>query len=166
MKRSGLLVASLLAASGLGAVAAQADEPAKIDVGVLTCDLTGKSNIVVLSNSQYVCTLDGKDDAWDQVYVGDIDKIGIDLNAVSQQTIKWGVLTTSGEYNPQMMEGTYVGASADAALGLGAGAKVLVGGSGDAISLQPLSVSGQEGIGIAAGLERMTLTKVGEKTEG
>ncbi|WP_170317552.1 DUF992 domain-containing protein [Paroceanicella profunda] len=165
MKRSSVLVASMIALGGFG-VAAQAEDAAKIDVGVLTCDLTGKSNIVVLSNSQYVCTLDAQNDAWDQVYVGDIDKIGIDLNAVSQQTIKWGVLTTSGEYNPKMMEGTYIGASADAALGLGAGAKVLVGGSGDAISLQPLSVSGQEGIGIAAGLERMTLTKVGEKTEG
>ncbi len=51
----------------------------------------------------------------------------------------------------------YVGVNADASLGLGAGAKVLVGGSHRSIALQPLSVSGQVGVNLALGVAGLTL---------
>jgi Protein of unknown function (DUF992) len=58
------------------------------------------------------------------------------------------------------LAGTYVGINADASLGLGAGAKVLVGGSHRTISLQPLSVSGQVGVNLALGVAGLTLRSV------
>jgi hypothetical protein len=41
--------------------------------------------------------------------------------------------------------------------GLGLGANVLVGGSDRTISLQPLSVDGQDGVNLALGVARLTL---------
>ena len=43
------------------------------------------------------------------------------------------------------------------ALGLGLGAKVLIGGSRRTITLQPLSVEGQIGINLALGVANLTL---------
>ena len=55
------------------------------------------------------------------------------------------------------LRGSYVGASANVALGLGLGAKVLIGGSRRTITLQPLSVEGQIGVNLALGVARLTL---------
>jgi hypothetical protein len=44
---------------------------------------------------------------------------------------------------------------------LGLGANVLVGGTGQAFSLQPLSLEGETGINIAAGVLAVTLRNVG-----
>ncbi len=56
--------------------------------------------------------------------------------------------------------------AADASLGLGAGAKVLVGGSHRSIALQPLSVSGQVGVNLALGVAGLTLRSVPYDREG
>ena len=50
-----------------------------------------------------------------------------------------------------------MGASGNASLGVGLGANVLIGGSNRTISLQPLSVEGQIGVNLAAGVARLTL---------
>ncbi|HKN27616.1 MAG TPA: DUF992 domain-containing protein, partial [Roseiarcus sp.] len=56
------------------------------------------------------------------------------------------------------LAGTYVGVGAQATAGAGVGANVLVGGSGRAFSLQPVSIEGQtSGINIAAGVTTVTL---------
>ena len=44
-----------------------------------------------------------------------------------------------------------------ASIGVGAGGNVLVGGSNNTIALQPLSVQGQVGLNVAAGLESLEL---------
>ena len=58
---------------------------------------------------------------------------------------------------PGALEGDYVGVSASATAGVGVGANVLVGGFDKSISLQPLSVSGNEGLNVAAGIGSITL---------
>jgi len=57
------------------------------------------------------------------------------------------------------LAGTYVGASAEATVGAGLGANVLVGGSNRTISLQPLSVQAQTGLNIAAGVGEIDLVR-------
>jgi len=49
------------------------------------------------------------------------------------------------------------GVQASASVGVGAGANVLVGGFDKSITLQPLSVEGQEGVNLAAGIGGLTL---------
>jgi Protein of unknown function (DUF992) len=51
---------------------------------------------------------------------------------------------------PGALTGNYVGLAADVAAGLGAGANALIGGN--KVVLQPLSVSGDIGINLAAGI--------------
>lgn len=159
--RSALAAAfSAAAALASGSAAGETGKEGKLEVGVLTCDLTQSTNRVVLSETEYLCTLDARNEAQDGTYVAEIDKVGVDLSATDQETVKWAVLATSEKFSPGMMDGTFVGASADVAAGKGAGVRALVGGEADSISLQPVSVSAQEGIGVAAGLETMELRRV------
>ena len=51
------------------------------------------------------------------------------------------------------------GASAQGTVGVGAGANVLVGGSSNQITLQPVSIEGSVGLNVAAGVAALSLTK-------
>ncbi len=50
------------------------------------------------------------------------------------------------------LAGHYGGASAEATVGAGVGANVLVGGSNRTVTLQPVSVQGQAGLNLAVGV--------------
>jgi hypothetical protein len=56
-----------------------------------------------------------------------------------------------------MLTGTYGGATAEMTIAAGLGANVLVGGSNHSVALQPLSVQGQVGLNIAAGVGALEL---------
>jgi hypothetical protein len=58
---------------------------------------------------------------------------------------------------PGDLAGDYAGAQGSATLGVGVGGNALIGGSDNTIALQPLSVQGQVGINIAAGLASLEL---------
>jgi hypothetical protein len=55
------------------------------------------------------------------------------------------------------LSGDYVGASAQANVGVGVGANALVGGLDKSIALQPLSVEGSKGLNVAAGIGSISL---------
>jgi hypothetical protein len=55
------------------------------------------------------------------------------------------------------LEGDYGGATAGAAVGVGVGANVLLGGLDKSIALQPLSVEGTKGLNVAAGIGAISL---------
>jgi hypothetical protein len=59
---------------------------------------------------------------------------------------------------PGALSGTYTGATGSATVGVGVGANVLVGGSGNSTMLQPVSIEGTTGLNVAAGIAEMTLT--------
>ena len=61
------------------------------------------------------------------------------------------------QLGPGDLSGNYAGAQGSASIGVGAGGNVLVGGSANSISLQPLSLQGQVGLNVAAGLESLEL---------
>ena len=71
----------------------------------------------------------------------------------------WAVFAP-GTVNRGALAGTYAGATADAAFAVGLGANVLVGGSGKSIALQPVSIEGETGVNIAAGLATFKLEYV------
>ncbi len=56
-----------------------------------------------------------------------------------------------------LLEGDYAGATASATIGVGLGANVLIGGLDKSIALQPLSVEGNKGLNIAAGIGAISL---------
>ena len=55
------------------------------------------------------------------------------------------------------LAGVYSGATAEATIAVGLGANVLVGGSNRTIALQPLSVTGQTGLNLAAGVASLAV---------
>jgi hypothetical protein len=55
------------------------------------------------------------------------------------------------------LAGDYGGATAEATVGVGLGANVLVGGSDRTVALQPVSVQGQAGLNVAAGVTDLRL---------
>jgi hypothetical protein len=58
------------------------------------------------------------------------------------------------------LAGNYAGASAEATVGSGLGANVLVGGSNRTVALQPISVQGQAGLNLAVGVAGLELRPV------
>jgi len=93
-----------------------------------------------------------------QNYVGSIDKFGVDIGYTKGGVLVWTVLAPTTSPAPGSLAGAYGGATASATVGAGGGANVLVGGSGKTITLQPLSIEGNTGLNVAAGVAALTLT--------
>ena len=55
------------------------------------------------------------------------------------------------------MSGSYIGAGGEATIGAGVGANALIGGSNRSVALQPLSIQGQQGVNVAAGVTNFEL---------
>jgi len=72
----------------------------------------------------------------------------------------WGVFASTTNPVPGALAGVYAGASGAIGVGLGAAANVLFGGSGNTISLQPISLQGSVSLNLALGVAGLTLTWV------
>jgi len=149
---------SLLALSITGLLAVTpALSQSGVEIGMLTCKVKDVTNLIVYTTQDFSCEFKpSKGEA--EAYAGKISKIGLDLSVKNDFTIVWAVLApTAAAYEPHALAGTYGGVGADVALGAGVGAKVLVGGSKDSFSLQPVSVAGVEGAGASVGIEEFKL---------
>jgi hypothetical protein len=145
-----------LAASLLLTPVAMAQSATKI--GTLSCDVSGGVGLLVVEKQTMTCQF--KPDKSDAVtaYTGKIETFGLALGGLEKGHLIWGVVTqTNNAPAAGALAGRYVGASADAAFGPGLGANVLVGGSANAFALQPISVEGEIGMNIAAGVTELTL---------
>ena len=147
------IAASLLIAVPL---AAPAMADARIEVGILTCEVQGGTGLIITSKKEMTCTFSAIDD-FTETYDGTIRKFGIDIGETDYTTIKWAVFAPTTEMEAGAFEGTYVGLSAEATLGAGLGANALIGGFDQSIALQPFSGQVQEGLNIAAGVGALTL---------
>ena len=92
-------------------------------------------------------------------HVGRINKVGVDLGWEKGGMLIWDVLSPALASGPGALSGNYIGASADVVAGVGAGANALVGGN--KMVLNPISVSGDIGINLAAGIADLDLNYAG-----
>ena len=153
--RGFLLLAGLAAAGLAGAFAAHAQQ-AMVRVGILECRGGASVGFIVGSVTNLGCVLRADGIAEDR-YVATIRKVGLDLGMSQETALAWGVYAPVARLGPGDLAGNYAGAQGSASVGVGLGGNVLVGGSANSISLQPLSVQGQIGLNIAAGLESLEL---------
>jgi len=65
-----------------------------------------------------------------QAYEGAINTLGLDIGVTAGGILAWTVFAPTQGTAAGALAGEYIGASGDIGLGLGAGANVLVGGSG------------------------------------
>ena len=104
-----------------------------------------------------ICTAHSRGNGHREHYVGSISKFGVDIGYTEGGVLVWGVFAPSSDVREGALQGDYAGASAQATVGLGVGANVLVGGLDKSIALQPLSVEGSKGLNVAAGIGAISL---------
>ncbi len=143
---------ALVGAAGFSAQAA----PHGVKVGELTCGVASGWGFVFGSSKDLRCVF-RQNDRKAVHYSGSISKFGVDIGYTEGGVLIWGVVAPSSDMRPGALEGDYVGASAGATAGIGVGANVLVGGFDKSFSLQPLSVSGNKGLNVAAGIGSISL---------
>ena len=130
-----------------------------VELGVLDCAIGGGTGFILGSSKDLSCTFTPADKSFaPEAYFGAVNKYGLDIGTTSQSVMRWLVLTPLNNiYAPGALAGDYVGASAEVTAAVGAGANLLVGGSAQAFTLQPLSVQTQTGINIAIGVSQFQL---------
>jgi hypothetical protein len=145
---------------GSAAAALALNTPARaegLQVGVLTCNVASGFGFVFGSSRAVNCTFSRRGGPPEH-YVGAINKFGVDIGYLQGGVVVWTVIAPTANIAPGALSGRYVGATAGATVGVGLGANALVGGSGNSIVLQPLSIEGTTGLNVAAGIAEMTLT--------
>jgi len=143
--------------------AANAQQPMqRVQIGILECRGGSSVGFIVGSVTNLGCVLRA-DGMPDDRYVATIRKVGIDLGITQESTLAWGVFAPSARLGPGDLSGDYAGAQGSASIGVGVGGNVLVGGSNNSIALQPLSLEGNRGLNVAAGIGAITLTPAGRQ---
>jgi len=149
---AGVAALAVLVAFPLGAQAQN-----RVKVGTLSCQMSGGVGLIVTSRKELLCRFTPSVRGWrGESYAGSITRFGLDLGATAGGSLLWAVYapTSAGRY---ALAGSYGGASAEATVGAGLGANALVGGSNRTVTLQPLSVQGQAGVSLAAGVAGLEL---------
>lgn len=149
----GAAACALIALAAPDGVQAQS----RVKVGTLACEMSGGIGLIVASRKELRCVFSPTDRGWRrEAYVGSVTRLGLDVGATAGGRLVWGVYapTNAGRY---ALAGSYGGASAEATVGAGVGANALVGGSNRTVTLQPLSVQGQAGVSLAAGVAGLEL---------
>lgn len=141
------------------AVPAVAQQAAPTKVGALTCDISAGIGMIITSKKQVTCMFTPSAGGAKEVYAGSITKFGLDLGVTTGGEMVWAVYAPTSK-QIAALAGNYTGASAEATVGAGLGANVLVGGSNRTISLQPVSVQGQAGLNLAVGVAGLELHPV------
>jgi hypothetical protein len=147
--------AALLGAAALAMTVPADAQGSRVQVGQLSCAVSAGVGLLVGSQRNVNCTFQ-PDNGPPEAYTGTMTKIGLDVGFTTGSAIVWGVLAGTNRY-VGMLSGTYSGAQAEATAGAGVGANVLVGGSNRSVALQPLSVQGQIGLNVAAGIGSLEL---------
>jgi hypothetical protein len=125
-------------------------------VGVLNCNVSSGFGFIIGSSRSINCTFSGAGGHLEH-YVGTINRFGVDIGYIRGGVLIWSVLAPTAVPAPCALAGNYGGATAQATVGVGVGANVLIGGNGNSISLQPVSIEGTTGLNVAAGIASMSL---------
>lgn len=130
-------------------------QPERVQVGTLECSISSSIGLVVGSQRNVSCYFKIRG-APVESYTGRMTRVGLDIGVTTGGAIIWAVFAGTDRY-AGMLSGTYIGATAEMSIAAGLGANVLVGGSNRTVALQPLSVQGQTGLNIAAGVGSLEL---------
>jgi hypothetical protein len=154
-----VIAAAMLATMLAGAARAQ---DRGVELGTLECAISGGTGFIFGSSKDLSCTFTPADKTFaPEAYFGAVNKYGLDIGTTSQAVMRWLVLTPlKNIYAPGALAGDYIGASAEVTAAVGAGANLLVGGSSEAFTLQPLSVQTQTGVNLAIGVSQFQLRSI------
>jgi hypothetical protein len=127
--------------------ATAADARDRVAVGTLECRSPGTISLIV-GIADYDCVF-FSDRGRAYRYAGRIASLGLQAGITRNEVLVWRVFAPTVAVDQHALRGNYAGGHAAAALVVGLGANVLVGGSNQTISLQPVSVEAKTGINFA-----------------
>jgi len=154
MGKFGALAAAAAMVATLSLGTAGALERAQ--VGELRCDISGGVGLVLGSQKEVSCTFMPAARGRAEHYIGKLTRLGLDVGISHGAVMVWGVWAPT-DRPAGALAGGYGGATADASVGRGVGANVLVGGNDRTVELQPVSVEGDTGLNLAAGVAGLEL---------
>ena len=158
MRLSTLSIASIaMAALVLPIASANALPPVR--AGILQCQGGQNVGFVVGSVTSLQCMFES-DGSPPEPYVATVRRFGVDLGFTQQTQFSWAVNAPNSRVGRGELAGNYGGVGANASVGVGFGGNFLIGGSANSYALQPISVQGQTGLNVAAGIADLELTPV------
>jgi hypothetical protein len=154
---TGFFRLALYAASFSAMLAPAASLAQSSRVGVLQCHLSGGVGMILAENQALDCVFKLEHGGPPSHYIGRLTNVGANIGISGPGKMVWAVVAATNEIGPGALAGDYVGAQGSVAVGAGAGGAVLLGGSNNTISLQPISVSVGTGLNVSAGIGNVSL---------
>ena len=138
---------------------ASANAMPPVRAGILQCQGGQNVGFVVGSMTSLECVFQSEGRR-PEPYIATVRRFGLDLGITDQTRLTWAVNAPTGRVGRGDLAGSYGGVGANASVGVGGGGNFLVGGPENSYALQPISVQGQTGLNVAAGVASIELEPV------
>ena len=148
-----------IAITTLVASFATANAQARLQIGVLECEGGQNVGFVVGSVTSLQCVFQAEGRR-PEGYIASVNRFGLDLGFTQQTRFSWAAYGPTRGIGRGGLAGRYGGVGANASVGVGFGGNFLLGGQANSYALQPVSVQGQTGLNVAAGIADITLQPV------
>ena len=148
-----------LAVTSLVASIAGANAMPPVRAGILQCEGGQNVGFVVGSTTSLQCVFQSEGRR-PEPYIATLRRLGLDLGITDQTKLTWAVNAPNTRVGRGDLAGNYGGVGANASVGIGGGGNFLVGGPANAYALQPISLQGQTGLNLAAGVASIELEPV------
>jgi len=126
-------------------------------IGTLQCRISGGVGMILMENQALDCVYQGARGGKPSHYIGRLTNVGANIGINGPGVMTWEVVAAVKQPGPGDLAGDYVGAQGDVAAGAGVGGALLVGGSQNAFSLQPVSFSLNSGLDLSVGFGKISL---------
>jgi hypothetical protein len=153
--KSAVAALALVGMTVAGSAADSKSNSEGFKVGTLTCHFDTSVGWLIGSVKEADCLYKGINGE-EQLYSAELSRLGVDIGVTGAQTLVWAVIAP-GKAQPESLNGTYLGVSAEATAVVGVTANALLGGFKKSIALQPLSIGAQTGVNVAAGVGSLRL---------
>src|SRR6202043_3671084 len=131
----------------------------QLRAGILQCQGGQNVGFVVGSTTSLECVFQSEGRR-PEPYIATVRRYGLDIGFTEQTKFSWAVNAPTGRVGRGDLAGNYGGVGANASVGVGGGGNFLVGGPQNSYALQPVSVQGQTGLNVAAGVADIELQPV------
>ena len=148
-----------IAIVALGASIASAHALPPVRAGILQCQGGQNVGFVVGSVTSFECVFQSEGRR-PEPYIATVRRYGVDLGFTEKTRLASAVNAPTSRLGRGELAGNYGGVGANASVGVGFGGNFLVGGPANSFALQPISVQGQTGLNVAAGIAAIELQPV------
>ena len=148
-----------IAIAALAASVASANALPQVRAGILQCQGGQNVGFVVGSVTSLECVFQSEGGR-PEPYIATVRRFGLDIGVTEQTQFSWAVNAPTSRVGRGQLAGSYGGVGANASVGIGGGGNFLLGGPQNSYALQPISVQGQTGLNVAAGVAGLELQPV------